>query len=80
LREDLAWYDEVGSFHQQKFYRRLTRNNLDLVGKIIFYLSASAIMICKITSLCHEISNDPMEVTAFISKTWFTSAQLSKIF
>lgn len=42
--------------------------------------TASAIVIGKITTLAHEVGNDSVERTAFVSETFFTGAQSAEVF
>jgi len=58
-----------------------------LQGKVLIFklvsidrFSSSAIMVGEITTLAHEVRNDPMENASFISKTFFTSTQSTEIF
>lgn len=42
--------------------------------------ATGTIVMCKITSLTHEIWNDTMESGSFVSESFFTSAQRTEVF
>lgn len=48
-------------------------------GAAIDGLSSSAIVIGKVSSLCHEIVDDAMEVWSFVAETFFVSAECSEV-
>ena len=48
-------------------------------GSAIYGLASSAVMVGEVSSLCHEISNDAMEMGAFVSETLFMSAKSPKV-
>lgn len=42
--------------------------------------ATGTIVVCKITSLTHEVWNDTMESGSFVSETLFASAQCTEVF
>ena len=52
-----------------------------LVGKIVAIdrLAASAIVICEVTTLAHEVGDNAMETGALIAEAFFASAQIAEV-
>lgn len=45
----------------------------------MFYIRTPSILIREVATLAHEVGNDPMEWTSFITETRFTDAQSSEV-